>query len=101
MTTSKQSKRRPRPEAQPAAPPQVSLGYDPTGEMEPTDITSTKEGWSEYTLNDGSVIRAKAVLLDVKRAVGQHAPDGNPIYVMQFAFVNQLKVPDNLKKRRI
>ena len=100
MTTSKQSRRRPRPEAQPPAPPNISLGYDPAGEMESIDIASAKEGWSEYTLKDGSVIRAKAVILDVKRAVGQHAPDGNPIYVMQFAIVNQLKVPDKLKKRR-
>ena len=68
--------------------------------METTDIISTKEGWSEYTLEDGSVIRAKAVLLDVKKATGQYTPDGNPIYIMQFAFVNQLKnVPEGLKKK--
>ena len=102
MTTNKQSRRSHRPEPQPpvnAAPVQISLGYDPTGEMEPIDIISTKEGWSEYTMSDGSVIWAKAVVLDVKKAVGQYAPDGNPIYLMQFAFVNQLKVPKDLKKK--
>ena len=98
-TTSKQARRRPRPEAQSAAPLNIPLGYDPAGEMEPADISNTKEGWSEYTLNDGSVIRAKAVILDVKRAIGQYASDGNPIYVMQFAFVSQLKAPDSLKKK--
>ena len=100
MITRKPSATPPTPgEIKPAQPSmQLPLGYDPAGQMEPVDITSTKEGWSEYNLDDGSVIRAKAVLLDVKRAVGQYDPDGNPIYLMQFAFVNRLKVPGSMKK---
>jgi S-adenosylhomocysteine hydrolase len=78
---------------------QVSLGYDPKGKMVPVDVISSKEGWSEYTLDDGSILRAKAVVLDVKRADGQYSADGSPIYVMQFAFVNQVKAPDKLKKQ--
>jgi S-adenosylhomocysteine hydrolase len=76
----------------------VRLGYDPMGKMEPRDVVNAKDGWSEYTLEDGSVIRAKAVVLDVKRAVDQFNAEGDPVYVMQLAFVNQLVVPDNLKK---
>lgn len=75
-------------------------GYDPSAETVPVDIVSSKDGWSEYTLADGSVIRAKAVLLDVRLAVNQYSPNGDPIYVLQTAFVNQLKVPDNLKKKK-
>jgi hypothetical protein len=78
---------------------QISMGYDPSGKMEPVDIVSTKEGWSEFTFDDGSVIRAKAVILDVKKAVGQFSDDGNPIYVMQFALVNRVNAPDNLRKK--
>jgi hypothetical protein len=96
------SRERKSPAAAPAAPmpafPQP-FGYDPKGPTEPRDIVSTKEGWSEFTLADGSVIRAKAVLLDVKIASGQYSPDGDPIYLMQLAFVNQLKVPESLKKK--
>lgn len=77
----------------------LSLGYDPKGKMEPRDVVSSKEGWSEYTLDDGSVIRVKAVLLEVKRAVDQYTPDGDPIYLMQNALVNQVKAPDNLRKK--
>jgi hypothetical protein len=103
MTTDRRAKRqikRAPSESAPSPPAtvQVSLGYDPTGEMEPVDIVSTREGWSEYTLSDGTVIRAKAVILDAKKAVNQYAQDGNPIYLMQFAFVNHLKVPAELKK---
>lgn len=79
---------------------QISLGYDPKGNMEPRDVVGSKDGWSEYTLADGSVIRLKAALLDVKRAVNQYSADGNPIYVFQFAVVNQVSAPDSLKKPR-
>jgi hypothetical protein len=67
--------------------------------MEPRDVVGSKDGWSEYTLEDGSVIRAKAVILDVKRAVDQYSHDGNPLYILQFAFVNQVQAPDALKKK--
>lgn len=87
------------PQPQQRAPAQLVLGYDPAGKIDPVDVVSSKEGWSEYTLADGTTIRAKAVMLDVKRAADQYSPDNNPIYVMQFAVVNQLKeVPDRLKK---
>ena len=87
----------PKPSA--AVPQQPFLGYDPKARTEPRDIVSSKEGWSEYTLADGSVIRAKATILDVKIALGQYSPEGDPVYLMQIAFVNQLRVPENLKKK--
>jgi len=78
---------------------QISLGYDPKGRMEPRDVVISKDGWSEYTLDDGSVLRTKAAILDVKRAVDQYGPDGNPIYILQFAVINQVQAPDILKKK--
>lgn len=103
-------RRRPRiPADQTRAPPmppaapgmvQVSLGYDPAGPMEQRDVVSSKDGWSEYELDDGSVIRAKAVIVDVKRAVGQfNAVNGDPTYVLQLSVVSNLKSPDHLKKQ--
>jgi hypothetical protein len=82
----------------PILQPQMILGYDPTGPMEPVDIVSSKDGWSEFTLQDGSVIRAKVAVLDVKRAVGQFNVEGDPVYVLQMTMVNQVKAPLHLKK---
>jgi hypothetical protein len=76
----------------------VPLGYDPKGPSESVDIVSSKDGWSEYNLADGTVIRAKAALLDVKKMTGQYSADGEPVYVMQLTMVNQAKVPEELKK---
>lgn len=80
-------------------PPAMQLGYNPNGPTEPVDIVSTKEGWSEFNLQDGTVIRAKAVLLDVKKMTGQFNADGDPIYAMQIILSNQTRVPENLKKK--
>jgi hypothetical protein len=79
--------------------PQFLFGYNPAGPMEQRDIVSSKDGWSEYTLNDGSVIRLKSVLVDVKRAIDQYGPDGNPIYVLQTTFINNLNAPQELKRK--
>ena len=91
----------------PAVPPQqtplpigqISLGYDPKGPKESVDIVSSKDGWSEFNLADGTIIRAKAVVLDVKRMLDQYNTDGEPIYELQLTMINQTRVPDKLKKK--
>jgi hypothetical protein len=60
---------------------------------------STKEAWSEFTLSDGTVLRAKAVVLDVRKMVDQYNQDGDPIYEMQLTMINQARVPQELKKK--
>jgi len=40
------------------------------------------------------------VLIDAKKAVGQYAPDGKPVYILQMTIVNDLDVPDKLMKPR-
>jgi hypothetical protein len=93
------AKARARKSPIPAAPqlaPQALLV--PQGPTEPVDIKSLTEGWSEYTLADGSVIRTKLVILEVKIVKGQYTPEGDPVYFMQLAGVNQLKAADHLKK---
>ena len=88
----------------PAAPlpvgsPQLLFGYDPTKPTVQRKIVKAKEGWSEFRLDDGSVIQAKAVILDVKRAIGQFNVDGNPVYIMQMTMVHNLIAPAKLKKK--
>jgi hypothetical protein len=80
----------------PPAFPQVI--FDPTWKYEQRDVVSSKDGWSEFTLNDGSVIRLKAVILDAKRAVGQFGVDGEPTYIMQITVVSHINAPKSLKR---
>jgi hypothetical protein len=83
------------------APPHVQrmfLGYDPAAQQEPVDIESSKTGWSEFELKDGTTVRIKGVLIDVKRVVGQYAPDGKPLYICQMTMVPDFVVPAALMK---
>ena len=86
--------------AGPGTSVQINLGYDPSGPTRPVDIVSSKDGWSEYTLIDGTVIRTKAAVLDVKIAVGQYNAEGDPIYIVQAAVINQAIVKDELKRKK-
>jgi hypothetical protein len=88
----------PPPPSTPSASMLGFLGYNPSGQMEQRSVVNSKDGWSEYTLDDGSKISAKASLIDVKRAAGQFSPNGDPVYVMQFALVNNLVPGENTKK---
>jgi hypothetical protein len=78
---------------------QIDLGYNPNGPKQPVDIVSSKDGWSEFALEDGTVIRTKAAVLDVQKLVDQYNADGEPIYMLQLTMINQTRVPDNLKKK--
>lgn len=61
-------------------------------------ITDTKERWSETTLADGSVLRLKAVVLRVYRAVDSYDNEGNPMYSIKMHHVVDVETPDQLKK---
>jgi hypothetical protein len=83
-----------------AGAPLFPLGYDPNGPMEQRDVVNSKDGWSEFTLDDDTVIRTKVAMIDVKRAVGQfNQANGDPMYVLQMTIVTNVKAPDRLKKQ--
>jgi hypothetical protein len=78
----------------------MNFGYNPTGPAEQKDIVNIKTGWSEFTLDDGTIVRAKAALVEAKKLVGQFTPNGEPIYLMQMSLVNEIVVPERLKKSK-
>jgi hypothetical protein len=87
-----------------ALPPNLAvlaLGYDPTKPLEQRHITGVKEGWSEYSLDDGTVLMVKQAVVDVKRAKGQWNPQGEPVYIIQAAtLVSVKRVPKRLMRKR-
>jgi hypothetical protein len=62
-------------------------------------VTSSNERWSEYELEDGSVLRVKANVLSFARVDGEHDPDGNPLYATK-SQITQVVVsaPDRLRR---
>jgi hypothetical protein len=59
---------------------------------------SNHEEWNDYTLEDGSNIRMKAVVSEIVRLDGEFDGEGNPIYLVKSTNVLVIKAPDNLKK---
>ncbi len=62
-------------------------------------VLDSSEKWSEFTLEDGVVVRAKNSLLSAIRLVGVYDENGSPVYQLSFAgAIGFASVPDNLKK---
>lgn len=63
------------------------------------DVTSAKEPWAEYELEDGTALRVRTTLVEITRIDGQHDPDGNPIYQFKASASLTVNAPDTLRKK--
>lgn len=60
------------------------------------DITSSKPAWAEFTLEDGTVLRVKTIIIDAKRCVGEYDDNGNPKYNYTASTVLDVIAPPEL-----
>ena len=68
-------------------------------EDEDVDFEEKEEHWNVYKLKDGTTLKVKLVLVGVKR-LKKHAPDGNPLYVINSQnIVRVIDVPKELKAK--
>ena len=65
-----------------------------------TNVVTSKEDWNEFTLDDGTVIRAKMSLLSsAARIEGEWDEQGNPTYSLQLTpAIGIASAPADLKK---
>lgn len=63
-------------------------------------ISESTERWSEMILEDGTILRVKAMVLGAIRIDGQWDPEGNPLYALRGGppTVSMVSVPDRLKR---
>lgn len=63
-------------------------------------IRESTERWTEVTLEDGSVIRIKPMILGAVRVEGQWDQEGNPVYALKGGpgMSTIVSVPDHLKR---
>jgi hypothetical protein len=57
------------------------------------------EHWNEYLLDDGTVVRMKAVAMEMVRVDGQYDAEGNPLYIINSTNVTHVSAPDELRRR--
>ncbi len=64
------------------------------------EVEQSIDRWSDITLTDGTVLKAKPIIIDVERLDGEYDHDGNPVYnVKNQLFITVVSTPDDLKKR--
>ena len=64
------------------------------------DVDQSTERWSEIRLTDGTVLRAKIVVVGAARIDGQHDLDLNPVYhVKSHNIISVVEAPDELKAK--
>jgi hypothetical protein len=67
-------------------------------DAEDLDFTEENEQWNSYKLSDGTVLRIKLILREVRR-LKKWKPDGSPIYVINSQnIVRTVNIPKQLKK---
>lgn len=63
-------------------------------------VSESLERWCEFTLEDGTVIRAKTSLLSAARLKNEY-DDGKPIYVLNLGgTISVASIPDALLKKK-
>lgn len=65
---------------------------------EELEFRSTSEPWTEYQLEDGTVIKIKAILASVHRLVDRYKEDGEPVYGLVIGNLPVLSIPPALKQ---
>jgi hypothetical protein len=66
---------------------------------EKVSVKETRENWSEYILEDGSLARVKPILAKVLRTE-EFDSEGNPIYQLVISNAVFVEAPEELKKKK-
>ena len=67
---------------------------------EDVEIMEEKDHWNKYKLKDGSVIKIKLIVKEIRRLATKWQPDGNPIYLINSQnIIRMSQVPTKLKAK--
>jgi hypothetical protein len=78
----------------------VTLPSGQPGEGTEVQVEESSERWSEFTLEDGTIVRAKVTVTSAVRVDGQFDPLGNPLYVTNLTPVLTIvSVPEQYRKK--
>lgn len=79
----------------------VTLPNGQSGTGVDVPIRESTERWSEFMLEDGTVVRAKFSMISAVRVDNEYDNAGNPIYVSNgVPTLAIISVPDKLKKKK-
>ena len=63
-------------------------------------VSESNEKWSEFTLEDGTILRIKTSLVSAIRIDGEFDQEGNPSYALKMQpMIAVISAPERLKQR--
>lgn len=68
-------------------------------QAEELTFRSPGENWTEYLIEDGTLIKIKPVATEVLRVEGEFDPSGNPVYIMNAQQIVVVSAPEELKRQ--
>jgi hypothetical protein len=78
---------------------QKAISEEELAQADTIDWTQENENWNSYRLNDGTLLKIKLALKDVKR-LKKYMSDGTPIYFTTYdILVRTTEVPDSVKQK--
>lgn len=54
-------------------------------------IKNSNEPWAEYVLGDGTLIKIKPVIIDIRKVKGKKSENGDPIYQIKTAVITDVQ----------
>ena len=76
-----------------------AAGVDLSAPSAPAEVVSVKELWSECRLKDGTTLRLRPIIAEVRRLRNKCNEAGEPIYVVKTAIVIASEIPRKLHKK--
>ncbi len=78
----------------------VTLPSGAKGEGVEIQVSESTERWSDFTFDDGTLIRAKIMVTSAVRVDGEFDQNGNPVYIMNVGPVFSIvHVPEQYRKK--
>jgi len=72
---------------------------EPPKDAELIEVQKADEKWSVYQLDDGTLLKFRAVVTEVWRIENEYDPEGNPIYAIKSQNIFSVSTPDELKRK--
>ncbi len=66
---------------------------------EELEFKKRREEWSEYELEDGTILKVRTEVVRIVRLRDKWTPEGEPVYVVRSANLLSPSVPPNLIKK--
>jgi hypothetical protein len=63
------------------------------------NVERSDERWNTYELDDGSIIKFRAVVAEIWRVEGEYDAQGNPVYVVKAQNITDVTAPESVKRK--